>query len=233
MTTKKEIIAYKGLDENLQCRGYQYEIGKTYRHDGIVEVYVSGFHSCEHPLNVFSCYPPTSSRFAVVAVGGDIARHGADTKIASAEITIKAELKLPEIVEAAVKYVFDRAKWSDGPVASDDNEAATASGRYGAATASGRYGAATASGWSGAATASGRYGAATASGWSGAATASGINGKARGSEGSALFLVERVDGESSNNYGKIVAVWAGIVGRAGIKTDTFYTLKNGVPVEVE
>jgi hypothetical protein len=73
---------------------------------------------------------------------------------------------------------------------------------------------------------------ATASGDQGAATASGIAGKARGSDGSALFLVERV-ADYSSDQGKILAVWAGIVGREGIKPNTFYTLRNGAPVEVE
>ena len=82
--------------------------------------------------------------------------------------------------------------------------------------ASGRYGAATASGWYGAATASGRYGA---------ATASGFNGKAQASEGSAIFLCER------DENGEIAHVFAGIAGRDGIKPDTFYTLRDGKPVE--
>jgi hypothetical protein len=113
--------------------------------------------------------------------------------------------------------------------------AATASGESGAAIASGVYGAATASGESGAATASGESGAATASGWCGAATAnhataaamaSGYNGKARGVKGAMLALSER------DNDGNILNAWAGIVGRDGIKPDTFYTLKNGKPIEV-
>jgi hypothetical protein len=103
--------------------------------------------------------------------------------------------------------------------------AATASGNYGAATASGYYGAATASGDSGAATASGNYGAATASGDSGAAMAPGRKGKARGKDGCALFLVERDD------EWKIVNAWAGVVGRDGIKADTWYRLVDGKAVE--
>mgnify|MGYP006987675288 FL=1 len=66
---------------------------------------------------------------------------------------------------------------------------------------------------------------ATASGY-GAATASGRNGKAKGEDGCALFLAER------NSDGEIVAVWSGIVGRNGIKADTFYRLVGGDPMEV-
>jgi hypothetical protein len=125
--------------------------------------------------------------------------------------------------------------YSGAATASGNYSAATASGDYGAATASGDYGAATASGYSGAATASGNYGAATASGNYGAATASGDYGAAtasgdygevRGIDGCALFLVERDPNR------KIVAVWAGIAGRAGIKADTWYSLKGGKPVVV-
>jgi len=102
--------------------------------------------------------------------------------------------------------------------ASGNSGAATASGYYGAATASGYSGAATASGDYGAATASGDYGAATASGNSGAATASGRNGNARGRDGCALFLTYR------DSDWKILHAKALIVGRDGIKADTYYRL---------
>jgi hypothetical protein len=54
---------------------------------------------------------------------------------------------------------------------------------------------------------------------------SGYQGRVSGADGCALFLVERDD-----NY-KIIAAWAGIVGRDGIKADTFYMLRDGKPVE--
>ena len=60
----------------------------------------------------------------------------------------------------------------------------------------------------------------------GAAMASGNYGKARGKDGCALFLAERASNRA------IVSVWAGIVGRDGIKADTFYRLQAGKPVEV-
>ena len=54
----------------------------------------------------------------------------------------------------------------------------------------------------------------------------------RGKDGSALFLVYRRDDYSAQR-GEILHVWAGIVGKDGIKADTWYALdENGRPQEV-
>ena len=164
IAAEETVTSVKGFDHGLACRGFQFEVGKTYEHTGKVKACESGFHACEHPLDVFNYYPPASSRFALVTQAGTIARHDGDTKIASAKITIEAELQLPQLIERAVKWVFDRADWKNAANVSGDNEGATASGDSGAAMASG---------------------------YSGAATASGDSGKVRGADGCALFLVYR------------------------------------------
>ena len=228
-TEGTEVISYKGFDQDLKCRGFQYKVGETYEHGSEVEACASGFHACEHPLNIFQYYPPAISRFAAVRQSGKLSRHPDDTKVASERITIEAELSLPELIERAVKWVFDRANWKDGPVCNGDNEGATASGTQGAATASGHQGAATASRHQGAATASGYQGAATASGTHGAATASGTQGAVKAEKnGCALFLVYRdpVNGE-------ILHAWAGISGREEIRSGVWYRLNaDGQPVEI-
>ncbi len=101
----------------------------------------------------------------------------------------------------------------------------------GAASATGWQGAASATGEQGAASATGERGAASATGERGAAMASGFDGRVRGKDGNALFLTERSD-DYGPDHGKIIAVWAGIVGHDGVKADTWYTLKGGKPVEV-
>ncbi len=176
------VTSIKAFDAGWACRGFKFEIGKTYEVDGEIKACLNGFHACptdDHPLSVFKYYAPAGARFAEVTQSGATDREG--TKLASASITIGVELSLGDLAARAVKWVFDRANWKDGPVATGDNEGVTASGYGGAATASGVRGAATASGVSGAATASGYGGAATASGDSGAATASGHNGAATAS----------------------------------------------------
>jgi len=188
--TAPAIVAFKGFDKDLRCRGFQFEVGKTYAHTGEVKACESGFHACEHPLNVFDYYAPAFSRFAEVELSGDLSRHDGDTKIAAGQITIKAELRIPDLVARAIKWVMDRTHSEEG------------------------------------ASATGYQGAASATGPRGAASATGYQGRASGADGCALFLVERDDDW------KIVAVWAGVVGRDGIKPDTFYTLRDGNPVEL-
>ena len=102
-----EKIAYKGFDKNLMCRGFQYEIGQTYKTDQKpVRCGESGFHSCENPFDVWSYYGVHESRFCVVEYGGDVKKGNDDTKLASAEITIKAELNLPDFIKTAVDYLL-------------------------------------------------------------------------------------------------------------------------------
>ncbi|WP_025244898.1 DUF7666 domain-containing protein [Candidatus Sodalis pierantonius] len=75
-----KITAYKGFNADMTCRDYQFEIGKTYQHEGAVEICSSGFHACEYPLDVFCYYEPANHRFAEVEVSGDIAHEAGSGK---------------------------------------------------------------------------------------------------------------------------------------------------------
>jgi hypothetical protein len=173
-------IAFKGFNKDLQCRDFQFEIGKTFVHEGLVKACSSGFHSCENPLDVFSYYAPGDSRFCIVEASGEMSTHSDDSKIASASIHIKAELKIPELVSYGVKWVLDNIKKDTKKTAhqTDDRTHATNTGYQSAATNTGYRSAATNTGYRSAATNTGDQSAATNTGDQSAATNTGYRSAA-------------------------------------------------------
>ena len=104
---EKVIKSYKGFDSSLSCRGFQYEVGKEYEMDGLIECCERGFHACESPLEVFDHYDMLKSRFAEVEQSGIIDREENSTKVCSSRIKIKAELKLSDIINIGVEWLKD------------------------------------------------------------------------------------------------------------------------------
>lgn len=144
----KEIIAYKGFKQDWTCRGYQYEVGKTYEHKGNVKACESGFHACEYPLDVLSYYSPAVSKFAVVKMSGETSKDSDDTKIASAKITIETEINLPEMIKKAVEWIKGKVDWDAAKVSNTGvQSAATNTGDQSAAEVSGKQSIAVALGW--------------------------------------------------------------------------------------
>ena len=149
---KPEVItAYKGFDANFQCRGYQYAVGGTYEHDGKVKACNSGFHSCEYPLDVFAYYEPATSVYAKVEASGSLSRHDDDSKVASARLSVTAQITIPDLVSNAVQWIMDRLDMSIPAAATNTGyrSAATNTGDRSAATVEGRHSVAIATGYAG------------------------------------------------------------------------------------
>ena len=103
------IIAYKGFDKNLCCRGFQYEIGKEYVQEGEIECCGSGFHACTNPFDVLDYYPFDSrNRFCVVEQSGTIKTANDSTKQASSKIKIKAEIGMAGLFKAGVEWIKEK-----------------------------------------------------------------------------------------------------------------------------
>ena len=103
----KVITSYKGFDKNMQCRGFQYEVGKEYEMDGEIKCCNRGFHACKSPIEVWDYYDMLNSRFAEVEQSGKIDEEEKSTKICSSRIKIKAELKLANIINIGVEWLKD------------------------------------------------------------------------------------------------------------------------------
>ena len=63
------VRGYKVTDKNMQCLGFQYELGKKFVHDGKIAICESGFHFCKNLSDCFSYYSfsPENRVFEVVA----------------------------------------------------------------------------------------------------------------------------------------------------------------------
>ena len=252
--------AYKGFDKDLKCRGFQYEVGKEYE-EANAALCKKGFHACENPLDTFRYYRPTDSRYCEVDVDDNGERNSTDSKVCGKHIKISAEIGLKGVINAGVRFVFDKCEsatdenasgWRGNAAASGWRGNAAASGESGNAAASGERGNAAASGWSGNAAASGNLGNAAASGERGNAAASGDSGTAvvTGFAGRATALGEQclavAWGEDSlargtvgnwivvserDDDGNIIDVKIAKVDGDTVKADTWYKLVNGEIME--
>ena len=179
MNSKNSIIGFKGFDKDLKCRGFQYEVGKTYDLKGEVECCKRGFHFCENPLEVFYYYTPNNSRFCQVEGGGSVDTSKIDSKVATSHIHISEEIGLNGLIDEGVKYILNKVELNhkkdqttrEKSVASTtrDQSAAICTGSYSSATSTGNYSVSTNSGAQSVAANTGNHSASTNNGYHSAA----------------------------------------------------------------
>ena len=206
MNKKDNIIrGFKGFDKDLKCRGFQYEIGKDYEQEGIVKCCERGFHFCENPFDVFRYYSPSDSRYCEVEGDGNADEANDDSKVATSNIHISAEIGLNGLIKAGVKFILDKVNFNDSKSTNTgDRSAATNTGDYSAATVEGKES---------------------------VAIVTGRDGRARGALGCWIVLTER--GDFDGVTFPIKEVKAFKVDGVNIKENTFYRLVDGKPVEFE
>ena len=197
--------AFKGFNKNLVCRGYQYELGKSYETPEKPECCNNGFHACENPIDVFNYYNPADSRYCEVEMDGDLDREedGGDSKVASSKITIGVEIGLKGIIEGAVKFILEKVNWKDAKESNTGDQSA--------------------------ATNTGDQSAANVEGAESVAASLGIKGKAKGALGCWLVIAEWIRDE---NYGwRRKDVKCVKVDGETTKADTWYQLVDGEFIE--
>lgn len=107
------MLAYKGFEKGLICRGYQFKMGLNVTDKAHCVRY--GFHCAEDPLDCFGYYPDTSrSVYCIVDAGGDVDEDGSDSKISCTELRIIKELSLKEMVLHGLAFIqkHPTRKWS-------------------------------------------------------------------------------------------------------------------------
>ena len=203
------INGFKGFDKDLKCRGFQFEVGGKYEEEK-AKACETGFHFCEFPFDVFGYYNPADSRFCEVVGKGKTDKHDGDSKVACTKLEVGAEIGLPGVISAGVKFILEKAESKEN--ATGDRSAATNTGDRSAATNTGDQS------------------AATVEGKESVAIATGYESKARGAVGCWIVLAEWK--EIDDEY-HIVDIQSIKVDGEKIKPNTFYRLVNGEFVEVE
>lgn len=108
------MIAYKGFNRNedgtLSCHNMVYEPGKTYKHEGEIELCESGFHACHELWQVWPFYQNDGNNiFYEVECGGEIIDcNGIDGKFVCSEITLVKEVDMSNIARFDGASYFSR-----------------------------------------------------------------------------------------------------------------------------
>lgn len=91
------MLAYKGFNKDLTCRGFQYEVGKTYETE-TAKLGESGFHACLDPLDCLEYYSPESSVYYMVDIQ-DVCKNTIDktTIICGKKITVLKKMYFEDI----------------------------------------------------------------------------------------------------------------------------------------
>jgi hypothetical protein len=92
------IKGYKVFNPDFTCRGFQYEVGKTYEHSGPISICSKGFHFCRAAADCFGYYPfnPNNKVAEVIAHG---LVESDDTKSVTDKIEIVREIPWSEVLE--------------------------------------------------------------------------------------------------------------------------------------
>ena len=245
--SEKVITSYKAFDKNMQCRNFQYEVGKEYEMDGEINCCNRGFHACKSPMEVWDYYDILNSRYAEVEQSGKIDEEENSTKVCSSHIKIKAELKLADIIKVGVEWLKDITSPSkvnaDGAlndngdrkkqIGSSGNYAKIGSSGYSAKIGSSGYSAKIGSSGDSAKIGSSGYSAQIGStGEDSVIMCAGNSSIAKAKVGSWITLAEW-KWSYEKNHNVPVCVKTEYVDGDNIKADTLYQLKNGKFVEVQ
>jgi hypothetical protein len=83
------------MDKNMQCRGMQFEVGKSYHVDGEIIPCENGLHFCERLIDVFDFYKYNGNRFFEVEASGTVKK--LESKSVASDIYVVRELSDIEI----------------------------------------------------------------------------------------------------------------------------------------
>ena len=208
---------YKAFEKGLICRGKQYAENTVFEEDEAV-ICRKGMHFCKDPLEVLEYYPLVDekgniSEFAEVEALDEV-KTDDGKKFATKKLKIGAKISFAQLVQASVNFDFEKngetkvntTKKDSAKIGSSGNSAQIGSSGYSAKIGS-----------------SGKYAV---------ICCAGHGSMAKGKIGSWITLSEWEYNEKENANIPVCVKTEKIDGEK-IKEDTYYTLNNGVFVEVK
>ena len=91
------VKGYKVFNPDWTCRGFQYEVGKTFEHDGNIELCGSGFHFCQRASDCFNYYDFNSSNKVAEIEALDLVETEGDKSVTN-KIHIVREIPWQELL---------------------------------------------------------------------------------------------------------------------------------------
>lgn len=104
-----EVIGFKGFNVDMTCRGFKYEIGKTYTMPrNSIDLCHSGFHFCINPFDVLDFYEPSNSIYARVKAEDTII--GGLNEFVTSKITILEKISIKKMILGTKMIWIDNTK---------------------------------------------------------------------------------------------------------------------------
>ena len=92
------VKGYKVFKSDWKCRDYQFEVGKTFKHEGTIGLCEEGFHFCEKVADCFSYYSfNPENKIAEVEAIGNVENDGGDKSVTD-ELVIVREVTWEEML---------------------------------------------------------------------------------------------------------------------------------------
>ena len=93
----EKVLGYKVFNSDWTCNGFQYEVGKTYQHEGSIGLCREGFHFCEKLVNCFNYYSfNPENKVAEVIATGEVIK--GDDKCVTNNIEIVREISWNDVL---------------------------------------------------------------------------------------------------------------------------------------
>ena len=108
------MIAYKGFQKDLKCRGFQFQeygINETEK----ANCRQNGFHCAENPLDCLCYYPNwKNSVYYIVDASGDLDEDGEDSKISCTKMRLLKKIELRSLLLHGAAYMskYPNRKWN-------------------------------------------------------------------------------------------------------------------------